>query len=216
MPFRNPLTTATGSASVDTGAGPGRVVIADSGGRYGGGAIMLHPDNDQDGPGYIEAGALSDGASVISISASPVSPGGNRPTLELRSFPNTGPGSEMSLRGPGDIYLDPWGTDVAAGRTRAVGLETVIDGQWKPAITYRGTVLGTTDASGLLNIAHGMGFAPSHAMFAPVFRNDTINSIFLPTLGAITSTHLQLVAFRMDTHARLGGAIVRVAWAAWP
>lgn len=87
---------------------------------------------------------------------------------------------------------------------------------WVRLQPTRGTTTVMTDASGLANIAHGLGAVPSIAMLSPVFTTDTVSSVFAPTRGALTSTNIQLVAFRNDSHARLTGTSVTVDWVAYP
>ena len=93
------------------------------------------------------------------------------------------------------------------------GGNTLVTVQAQPT---RGTATLTTDASGLAYINHGLGATPAQATLTPVYTNDTVSQVFKATRGTLTSTQIQLVAFRTDTSSRLVNTQVVVDWVAWP
>jgi hypothetical protein len=43
-----------------------------------------------------------------------------------------------------------------------------------------------------------------------------VSGVFKPTIGALSSTQIQVVAFRDDTHVRLASTIIKLHWLAYP
>lgn len=126
-------------------------------------------------------------------------------------------GTAVELRSAGSIHLDP--EHAEGGRVRVSGVieeDYTTPGTFRPLMPTRGVLTIALDASGLALIPHGLGRVPASADISPVFLSDGINRLFQPTVGALTSTHIQLVAFRVDTYARLVSTNVRVSWTAWP
>lgn len=78
----------------------------------------------------------------------------------------------------------------------------------------RGTISITTDSSGLFSISHGLGVAPTTVMLTPAYINDTVSSVFRPTVGAITSSTIQVVCYRTDNSTRLVTTALGVHWLA--
>jgi hypothetical protein len=103
MAFRNPVTTVSG---VDTGGNGARVVITETGGTTGGGAVLLYPDANTDA-GELRATADMFGPTVVleSPRAAPLGLGTEpqpASSLQLRSMPA---GADLSQPTPG-VRLD--------------------------------------------------------------------------------------------------------------
>jgi len=79
-----------------------------------------------------------------------------------------------------------------------------------------GTASFQTDTSGLGSISHGLGSVPSSVMLSPAYVSDTVSSLWVPTRGVLSSTTIQVVSYRSDSHARLLNTSVLVDWIAFP
>lgn len=90
-----------------------------------------------------------------------------------------------------------------------------VSGTWTRSRVVGGLATLTTDASGLGSITHGLGATPSRVNFTPVYTNNTVSAVFRPTVGAVTGTTIQLVAFRTDSSGRLASTAVQFYWEAW-
>ncbi|TFD51952.1 hypothetical protein E3T46_07640 [Cryobacterium sp. Hh11] len=87
-----------------------------------------------------------------------------------------------------------------------------------PTQPTRGIASFSTDASGLGSITHGLGSTPSAVILTPAFTTDTnsVSAIVKPTVGALTSTTIQVVTYRTDSSVRLTGTTVQIHWVAFP
>lgn len=79
----------------------------------------------------------------------------------------------------------------------------------------KGSFSGTTDTSGLVNISHGLSVAPTVVILTPAFTSDTVSSVFRPTVGAITSSTIQVVCYRTDNSTRLLTTALGIHWLAF-
>jgi hypothetical protein len=82
--------------------------------------------------------------------------------------------------------------------------------------TTWGVVTGQTDASGLIYFSHNLGQVPANVQITERYQTDVISSVFKPTVGAVTSTQVQIVAMRTDGTARLLTTNVSFFWVAYP
>ena len=79
----------------------------------------------------------------------------------------------------------------------------------------RGIATFTTDASGIGYITHGLGSVPVAANLQSGYQSDTVSPLLIPTVGALTSTQIQVVAFRGDANARLANTQIVLHWVVW-
>lgn len=124
MAFRNPLRNAS---TVDPGTAGPRVVVTQTGGRMGGGAVKLYPNTTNDA-GELSAGIDDSGA--VTVLASPPRPGAG--TFSSLILSSTEVGDEgVFLSSLGAIYLDPAPGEVVRGTVLDTCLYDETAGTWR-------------------------------------------------------------------------------------
>jgi len=91
-----------------------------------------------------------------------------------------------------------------------------VAGAWKRTNPAMGVFSATTDASGLAYITHGMGATPTIVQLTSVHIDDVAAPLQMISIGALTSTQIQVVAHRNDANTRLAGTAITLHWVAWP
>lgn len=80
----------------------------------------------------------------------------------------------------------------------------------------RGTVTGTTDASGFLVVPHGLGAAPTGVLMTPGNQaTDLLNRILTVNCTGTDSANFVIYAKRTDTSAAIAPSLIVVSWLAF-